>query len=195
MTTDSGTFWIIALERPDDREKHGGEDRRAWSTMLDQSQRVQPPGASLPGTSRTVEFAGIRRNMTRDGLPGRRASGSKRYIRGWRRLPGRISRTASISPFTGRPIQLFHWQNRYNPSGYAAYLDAGDFQIVSTSPEMFITIRDRRDSARNRSKGTRPRLERSRIRMPARLNEQQFQRAADQRERTGGTEHDHRPGA
>ncbi len=44
--------------------------------------------------------------------------------------------------FTAKAVELFHWQNYYNPSGFAAYIDAGDFNIVSASPEMFITIND-----------------------------------------------------
>jgi len=42
--------------------------------------------------------------------------------------------------YDARPIELLHWQNHYNPSGYAAYIDGGSFYIVSASPEMFITI-------------------------------------------------------
>ena len=59
--------------------------------------------------------------------------------------------------FASRPIELFHWQNRYNSSGYAAYLDAGSFHVVSASPEMFISIED--GIIRTRPiKGTRPRI-------------------------------------
>ncbi len=54
------------------------------------------------------------------------------------------------------PIDLYNWQNAYNPSGYAAYIDSGDFQIVSASPEMFITIQD--GIIRTKPiKGTKPR--------------------------------------
>jgi para-aminobenzoate synthetase component 1 len=56
-----------------------------------------------------------------------------------------------------RPIELFNWQNYFNPSPYAAYIDAGDFQIVSASPEMFITITDGTISTKP-IKGTRPRI-------------------------------------
>jgi para-aminobenzoate synthetase component 1 len=56
-----------------------------------------------------------------------------------------------------RPTALFNWQNHYNPSGYAAYIDAGDFHIVSASPEMFITLTDGIISTKP-IKGTRPRL-------------------------------------
>jgi para-aminobenzoate synthetase component 1 len=75
-------------------------------------------------------------------------------------------------PFGGRPIQLFHWQNRFNPSDYAAFLDAGAFQIVSASPEMFVTIRDGLIQTKP-IKGTRPRIDASDPHS-ARLNEQQF---------------------
>jgi para-aminobenzoate synthetase component 1 len=44
--------------------------------------------------------------------------------------------------YEAEAIKLYHWQNHYNPSGYAAYIDGGNFHIVSTSPEMFITIDD-----------------------------------------------------
>jgi para-aminobenzoate synthetase component 1 len=60
--------------------------------------------------------------------------------------------------FNASPIELFAWQNRYNPSGYAAYIDDGNLQIVSASPEMFITIRDGIISTKP-IKGTRRRLD------------------------------------
>lgn len=44
--------------------------------------------------------------------------------------------------YRGRGIELYHWQNEYNPSPYAAFIDGGDNFIVSASPEMFITIHD-----------------------------------------------------
>lgn len=59
--------------------------------------------------------------------------------------------------YTAKPIDLFAWQNDYNASGYAAYIDGGDFQIVSASPEMFLTITDGTISTKP-IKGTRPRL-------------------------------------
>jgi len=60
--------------------------------------------------------------------------------------------------FLARPIDLFQWQNRYNPSPYSTYIDAGDFQIVSTSPEMFVTVKNGIISTKP-IKGTRKRLE------------------------------------
>lgn len=42
--------------------------------------------------------------------------------------------------FSGRPIDLFHWQNRFNPSPYAAFLSWDDQAIVSASPELFLNV-------------------------------------------------------
>jgi para-aminobenzoate synthetase component 1 len=59
--------------------------------------------------------------------------------------------------YDAQPIELFHWQNHFNPSPYAAYINAGGFHIVSASPEMFITITDGVISTKP-IKGTRPRI-------------------------------------
>jgi para-aminobenzoate synthetase component 1 len=53
-------------------------------------------------------------------------------------------------------MELYHWQNHYNPSPYAAYINGGSFHIVSASPEMFITIADGVIETKP-IKGTRPR--------------------------------------
>jgi para-aminobenzoate synthetase component 1 len=59
--------------------------------------------------------------------------------------------------YDARAIDLYHWQNEYNPSPYAAYIGGDDFSIVSTSPEMFITLRDGVISTKP-IKGTRRRI-------------------------------------
>jgi len=59
-------------------------------------------------------------------------------------------------PFGADPANLFIWQNTYNPSPYAAYLNAGDWAIVSASPELFLRI-DGCEILTRPIKGTRPR--------------------------------------
>ncbi|GAH57023.1 unnamed protein product, partial [marine sediment metagenome] len=73
--------------------------------------------------------------------------------------------------YNARPIELYHWQNHYNPSGYAAYIDDGSFHIVSASPEMFITIADGIISTKP-IKGTRPRI--SEVGKGKRINAKNF---------------------
>jgi len=58
--------------------------------------------------------------------------------------------------FNCEPYKLFLWQNKFNPSPYSAYIDAGDFQIVSASPELFININNGSITTCP-IKGTRPR--------------------------------------
>jgi len=59
-------------------------------------------------------------------------------------------------PFEGDPLALFQDVAVRNPAPFAAYLDAGDFQIVSASPERLVSIVG--DRARSSPiKGTRPR--------------------------------------
>ncbi len=42
--------------------------------------------------------------------------------------------------FAGRPVDLFHWQNTFNPSPFAAYLAWDDRAVVSASPELFLEV-------------------------------------------------------
>jgi len=58
--------------------------------------------------------------------------------------------------FNCQPYKLFLWQNKFNPSPYSAYIDAGDYQIVSASPELFININNGTITTCP-IKGTRPR--------------------------------------
>lgn len=54
------------------------------------------------------------------------------------------------------PVQFFTNLCAHSPAPFASYLDGGDFQIVSSSPELFLEMRGR--SIRTRPiKGTRPR--------------------------------------
>ena len=59
-------------------------------------------------------------------------------------------------PFDGDPIGLFIDLARRNPAPFSAYIDAGDFQVVSASPERFLSLRGDRISS-SPIKGTRPR--------------------------------------
>ncbi len=58
--------------------------------------------------------------------------------------------------FAGDPFELFAEMYQANPAAFFAYVNAGDHQIVSTSPERFIQLDDGRVETRP-IKGTRPR--------------------------------------
>jgi para-aminobenzoate synthetase component 1 len=161
-------FWLIVLELPDDSEKPV-DKMLALERLLDQSRQVRP-GEFARMRLENVDAAGIRRNMTREDYLSA-VQRIKEYIRDGDVYQVNYSHRFE-QPLAGRPIQLFHWQNHFNPSDYAAFLDAGDFQIVSASPELFVTIRDGVIQTKP-IKGTRPRIDASDPRS-AKLNEQQF---------------------
>jgi para-aminobenzoate synthetase component 1 len=60
------------------------------------------------------------------------------------------------APFSGDPFDCFATMYAANPAPFFAYINAGEHQIVSTSPERFIQLRDASVETRP-IKGTRPR--------------------------------------
>lgn len=63
-------------------------------------------------------------------------------------------RFMSTIPFTG--YEIYEKLRRLSPSFFSAYLDCGEFQIISSSPERFLNLKGRSVSTRP-MKGTRPR--------------------------------------
>ena len=55
-----------------------------------------------------------------------------------------------------KPLDVFRDLRVSNPSPFGGYLDLGDYQIVSASPERFMQVKDRRVYTRP-IKGTRRR--------------------------------------
>jgi len=148
-----GDFWLFALQLPGDAEKP--QDKlSALERLLDESRAIRVPGpasADLAG----IDFSRIRCNMDKDYYL-RTVEKIRRYIYDGDVYQINFSQRFECD-YDAHPIELYHWQNHYNPSGYAAYIDGGDFHIVSASPEMFITIADG-VIATKPIKGTRPRI-------------------------------------
>ncbi|UCE50582.1 MAG: anthranilate synthase component I family protein [Phycisphaerales bacterium] len=146
-------YWLIALQLPGDTEQTEGK-LDGLQRLLADSRKVRVPQGDTANLE-TIDFSQIRCNMDKDYYL-RTVEKIKRYIQ-----DGEVYQINFSQRFecdcTAPPIRLFHWQNHYNPSGYAAYIDGGSFHIVSASPEMFITIAG--DAIRTKPiKGTRPRL-------------------------------------
>jgi para-aminobenzoate synthetase component 1 len=150
----NGDFWLFVLELPGDVEKPS-DKLSHLERLLAESQDVctAPP---LPAKLDTIDFSRLRCNMTKDYYLST-VQKIKRYI-----FDGDVYQINFSQRFEcdygARPIDLYHWQNTYNPSGYAAYIDGGDSYIVSASPEMFIKIADGVIQTKP-IKGTRPRLD------------------------------------
>ncbi len=144
-------FWLIAIELPDDIETP--QDKlAALEDLLAQSQRIHIK-PTAPANLEAIDFSQIRCNMDKDYYL-RMFEKIKRYIYDGDVYQINFSQRFECN-YNAKPIDLFHWQNHYNPSPYGAYIDGGSFHIVSASPEMFITITD--GIIRTKPiKGTRP---------------------------------------
>jgi len=145
--------WLIALQLPTDRQKPE-EKLAGLEELLSESQKIRVDKAASCDLE-TIDFSQIRCNMDKDYYL-QAVKKIKHYI-----YEGDIYQVNFSQRFqcdyNARPINLFHWQNHYNPSPYAAYIDSGRFHIISASPEMFITIAD--GIIRTKPiKGTRPRI-------------------------------------
>lgn len=93
-------------------------------------------------------------NFTRDGyIEGVRRA--KEYIAAGDTFQINLSHRLS-APVNEPPIELYGRLRRVNPAPFAAYLDYGDFSVLSASPERFLQIRGS-DVETRPIKGTRPR--------------------------------------
>ncbi len=133
-----GTVWLIGLELQGDCEKP--QDKLDFlEQLLRESQRIhtsQPGAADLE----RIDFSHIRCNMDKEYYL-RTVEKIKRYIYDGEVYQINFSQRFEFK-YDAEAINLYHWQNHYNPSGYAAYIDGDNFHIVSASPEMFIIIDD-----------------------------------------------------
>ena len=148
-----GVFWLITLQLPDDTQ-NPEEKLAALEQTLAESGKIcvsSPPPADIEN----LDFSQIKSNMDKDYYL-RMVEKIKRHIYDGDVYQINFSQRFECD-YRARPITLFHWQNRHNPSGYAAYIDGGGFHIVSASPEMFITICDGIIQTKP-IKGTRPHL-------------------------------------
>ena len=135
---NEGAFWLIALELPGDcvgpDEKLAGLEQ-----LLGKAAKTSVPLPS-PADLDEIDLSQFRCNMDKDYYL-RMLGKIRRHIYDGDVYQINFSQRFECD-YSAEAIDLFHWQNLYNPSGYAAYIDGGDFRIVSASPEMFITISD-----------------------------------------------------
>jgi len=148
------TIWLMALKLPGDTETPE-EKLAALEQLLGEAQKIQVPQPH-PADLANIDFSRYRRNMDKEYYL-RTVDEIKRYIYDGEVYQINFSQRFECH-YDARPVELYHWQNHHNPSGYAAYIDGGNFHVVSASPEMFVTIAD--GVIRTKPiKGTRPRID------------------------------------
>ncbi len=147
------TSWVLILQLSEDTETPQEKFGRLEKLLADsQKIDIRKP---VPVDIEKLDFSKILCNMDKDYYL-ETIKKIRRYIYDGEVYQINFSQRFECD-YTARPIELYHWQNHYNPSPYAAYIDDGKFHIVSASPEMFITITD--GIIRTKPiKGTRPLL-------------------------------------
>lgn len=144
-------WYLLALQIAGE----SGEDKIAQlEGLLAKAGKIKLP--SLPDANlNDINVSQINCNMSRNFYKDALAK-TKQYI-----IDGEVYQInfsqRFACPYEADPVELYRWQNEYNPSPYAAYIGAGNFALVSASPEMFVTIDDENVSTKP-IKGTRPRL-------------------------------------
>lgn len=145
-------FRLAVLTWPGDEQSVS--EKFAWlHRQLDQAAGLAVAPWSLADME-AVDPACLQSNLTRDEYL-RRIARVKHYILEGETYQINLSQRFSHAFYTD-PVHLFHWQNAFNPSPFAAYLKWPDHAIVSASPEMFLTLSDGHISTQP-IKGTRPR--------------------------------------
>jgi para-aminobenzoate synthetase component 1 len=128
-------FYLFAIELPED-EKSGEEKIAQLQEILNQAANSEDTILLKPCDN--FDTSQFKSSMTKDYYLDAFAK-IKRYIYDGDVYQINFSQRFSAE-FHSEPYKLFLWQNKFNPSPYSTYLDAGDWQIVSASPELFINI-------------------------------------------------------
>jgi para-aminobenzoate synthetase component 1 len=136
-------FYLFAIELPGDeksglpRAQSSGDEKIAeLKEMLNQAADIKDTTILKPFD--VFDLGDFQSNMTKDYYLQSIAK-TKKYIYDGDVYQINFSQRFSAD-FNADPYKLFLWQNRFNPSPYSAYIDAGNYKIVSASPELFINI-------------------------------------------------------
>lgn len=147
-----GKTWIISTGLAADgtrSERRARQQAAFWQEQLAQpptplANRWSPAPAALPLVS----------NLSREGFLARVAR-AQAYIRAGDIYQVNLCQRLAM-PQPCPSWELFERLNAASPAPFAAYLDAGDFQLASSSPELFLRMSAAHVVTRP-IKGTRPR--------------------------------------
>ncbi len=148
----AGAFWLAALEVDGDEcsVEAKFDTLHVWLAAAQTHHGTPPMPVGMDG----IDVAAFSCNMTRAAYLAA-IKQIKRYIHDGDTYQINFSQRFTCD-FGGRAIDLFGWQNAFNPSPYAAYLAWDDCAVVSASPELFLQVDGDRIVTRP-IKGTRSR--------------------------------------
>ena len=136
--------WALVVDHRDKCSRLLGrlQDNEAWENLRGCFTGPRPADAE-PAFRVTGE---VRANMTRNEYVSalRRI---KRYIRDGDCYQVNFAQRFSV-PAEGDPLQLYKGLRRFNPAPFGAFLNTPYGQILSSSPERFLRLRDKRVETR-----------------------------------------------
>ena len=148
----SGQFTLMALEY--EGQHQTPEQKQATLKSWIAQAQTTPAPLFAPTDIDKVSIDALGSNMPQTQYTDALAK-IKRYIYDGETYQINFSQRFSAD-FKGRPVDLFHWQNTFNPSPFAAYLAWDDKAVVSASPELFLEVVGQTTTTKP-IKGTRPR--------------------------------------
>jgi para-aminobenzoate synthetase component 1 len=151
----NGNVWMVATGLNSDGEHSRVEQEAQLGAWRERLNRAVPPG-----TSWSVRSAHSNLDPTNDSSMTRQQflaalQRAQKYIRAGDIYQVNLAQRLR-SPCLGGAWEFWHRLVRASPAPFSAFYDAGDFALVSSSPELFLHLSDRRIVTRP-IKGTRPR--------------------------------------
>jgi para-aminobenzoate synthetase component 1 len=141
----------LAVGGPDGREAEAMAKARRWGQLLKrQLPSHSDPLPPLPAGSRPPVRSSLTRAAYRDAV-----ARALEYIRAGDIFQVNLAQRFT-APYGESGWDLYRRIRAVNPAPFAAFLEMGSWQVVSASPERFITVRGRTIETRP-IKGTRPR--------------------------------------
>jgi para-aminobenzoate synthetase component I len=145
-----GKAWIVSTGLCIDgsrNERRAREQCEFWQRHLDRESAEHP-------TQNTDSASSLTSSLTRAGFLGR-VERAQRYIRAGDIYQVNLSQRLTAScPVSG--WELFQRLSAVSPAPFSAFLNCGEFQIASSSPELFLRLSGAQMETRP-IKGTRPR--------------------------------------
>ncbi len=151
-----GKSWIISTGLSADGSRtdlQAKEKLGYWNARLGEVSRQHhdPARHALPGTCSSY---GVRSDLSRSDFLDR-VSRAQAFIRAGDIYQVNLSQRLAV-PWTLSGWELFQHLSVASPAPFSAYLDCGEFQIASSSPELFLRLSGAHIQTRP-IKGTRPR--------------------------------------
>jgi len=149
-----GKVWVVGTGLTEDgtrSERRAAAQMEFWKERLGSSFAIKPEADPSPGPAPGDTFTS---NLDREEFI-RRVERARAYIRSGDVYQVNLSQRLS-APWPYPAWNLFQNLSAVSPAPFSAYLDGGEFQIVSSSPELFLRMSGLLVQTRP-IKGTRPR--------------------------------------